>query len=369
MKVLIAIEKFNRGGLETVILDVLNNFNRLNLDVEFELLLNYKDGELIPYLNSNIKTHIIPRKKIFDLQSLYTKRQFLKNEKYDLIHTHSPVIGMFLFWAKIGLKIPMIQSVHGFLDKRSSSGKASFIHLLMTLFLSIFIQKTIYVSNYLMKEFLKIGFPRIKAIALPNGIDLKKIKVNSNTKLDSIENFKSIKFGMVGNFNSGRSHTVLLQSFKTLLGFNNELMLYLAGDGELKNDLIEMAHQLEIEKYVKFLGKISDVALFLRSIDCFVYSSRSDTFGVAVVEALAFGIPVIVSDNGALPEITENGKIATLFKCGDAEDLYKKMKLFLDFPEQFIIKTKMAQNKIEEKYSIERHIKLLIRLYSEILIK
>ena len=86
----------------------------------------------------------------------------------------------------------------------------------------------------------------------------------------------------------------------------------LAGDGTLLNDLRRRAPE-----NVVFPGFLSDHAAFFAALDLFIMPSRSEAWGMAALEAMAHGVPVIASDVGGLPEIVEPGNGGWLVPPGD----------------------------------------------------
>lgn len=69
-----------------------------------------------------------------------------------------------------------------------------------------------------------------------------------------------------------------------------------------------------------FLGLWDDVPSLLATMDAFVYATRHDSFGIAVVEAMASRVPTFVNDWGVMNELTKGGRYATLYKTDDIED-------------------------------------------------
>jgi glycosyltransferase involved in cell wall biosynthesis len=107
----------------------------------------------------------------------------------------------------------------------------------------------------------------------------------------------------------------------------------------------------------------TDVPHILAQSDAFVYATDYDTFGIAVAEAMATGIPVFVNDWEVMSEITEQGKYATLYKTKDEKDLLGKFMLFLASKNDYISKAQLAQQFVRSSYSIEQHIPNLMQQY------
>ena len=117
-------------------------------------------------------------------------------------------------------------------------------------------------------------------------------------------------------------------------------------------------------KQVTFLGLRNDIPQILNSLDAFVYSTNFDTFGIAIVEAMAVGIPVFVNDWKVMEEITKKGKYATLYKTSDEFDLLRHFLLFLQNRIQYMDKANKATEFVRKQYSIQNHIINLKHLYN-----
>lgn len=142
----------------------------------------------------------------------------------------------------------------------------------------------------------------------PFGIDTSKFtpKTYYSDKVRVIGTVKTLtpKYGI----------STLIKSFALLLdkvSSDEDLKLVIAGDGPQRKELEELAKSLNIDKRCKFLGKIphDKVPEVLHTFDIFaaLSESESESFGVAILEASACGLPVVVSDVGGLPEVVEDG--------------------------------------------------------------
>ena len=89
----------------------------------------------------------------------------------------------------------------------------------------------------------------------------------------------------------------------------SRLRLMLVGSGPQRFELDQLAERLGVASVTRFIGEVSndDVPRLLRSMDIFVVASRSESFGVSVLEASACGLPVVVTKVGGLPEVVEDG--------------------------------------------------------------
>jgi glycosyltransferase involved in cell wall biosynthesis len=175
----------------------------------------------------------------------------------------------------------------------------------------------------------------------------------------------------VGNFNEVRDQLVLCKFAKLCKQNKVDFRLLFVGKridslAYLYDDCLKYCVDNELLEQVLFVGVRNDVPAILNQSDIFLYSTNHDTFGIAVVEAMATGIPVFVNDWEVMNEITENGKLATLYKTKDENDLFRQFSLFLQHKGLYIEKAKLASKVVRNKYGIENHISNLKTIYSNL---
>jgi glycosyltransferase involved in cell wall biosynthesis len=102
--------------------------------------------------------------------------------------------------------------------------------------------------------------------------------------------------GHVGRFNTVKNHTFLLDVFAKANAQNENLVLLLVGDGDLRAEMEQKAATLGISDRVIFTGVRSDVPDLMQAMDCFVFPSLYEGLGIVAVEAQAAGLPCLVSD-------------------------------------------------------------------------
>jgi N-acetyl-alpha-D-glucosaminyl L-malate synthase BshA len=96
-------------------------------------------------------------------------------------------------------------------------------------------------------------------------------------------------------------------------------VLVLVGDGPERPDTEAEVARLGLTEHVRFLGKVNAVADLLRAADLFLLPSQSESFGLAALEAMACGVPVIASNVGGLPEVVPDGEAGALVPVGDVD--------------------------------------------------
>jgi glycosyltransferase involved in cell wall biosynthesis len=111
------------------------------------------------------------------------------------------------------------------------------------------------------------------------------------------------------------------------------LRLLIVGDGPLNEELKTLAYERGIGEFTTFVGKVphTEVPAYLRTLDVYVAASRTESFGVAVIEAASCQCPTVVSNVGGLPEVVDDGETGFIVEREDVEATIKALrKLVLD---------------------------------------
>ena len=110
--------------------------------------------------------------------------------------------------------------------------------------------------------------------------------------------------------------------------------LILVGDGPERNSIEVLCRQLGTCQDTKFLGKVKSVESVLSIADLFLLTSEFESFGLAALEAMAAGVPVISTNTGGLPEVVTHGHSGMMSNVGDIDDMAKNAIHILENPER-----------------------------------
>jgi glycosyltransferase involved in cell wall biosynthesis len=365
MKVAYLMGSLNRGGAETLVLDICRNSSNHNIDI---LLIHRKKGQLYEdFLKSGVELSEVFPKHLFDILYFFKLRRIVRNNNISILHTHQVIDAWFAYFATFFLSSKVVLSFHGHGMKGTTLSKV-LRHLILTMTdLNIFVsasQKKYYENKH---QHLN------KSLILPNGIDFSKFESSQNGAIKTelgISN-TSLFIGTVGNFTSGRDHFTLCKFILLLKNLNIDFNFIFIGcesksEPEVYNKCFTFCQENGLSKNVFFLGTRSDVPAIISQFDAFTYSTEHDTFGISVVEAMASGIPVFVNDSEVMCEITNGGKWATIYKSKDEYDLLNKFNYFLKNVDAF--KTTAQENSftVKNKYNIEQHISNLNCIYNSL---
>lgn len=139
--------------------------------------------------------------------------------------------------------------------------------------------------------------------------------------------------------------------------------LLMIGDGPERADAEQEARELQVDKDVRFLGRLDSVVDLLQATDLFLLPSQTESFGLAALEAMACGAPVVATRVGGIPEVVEDGVTGLLELPGSVEAMARRAIDLLRDPERH---QAMAQAGIEKarQFSSERIVPMYEALYA-----
>lgn len=165
---------------------------------------------------------------------------------------------------------------------------------------------------------------RIREVVIPNGIPLPP----TSTACDRAHARRELGFdandlvvGIVARLDPVKAHDILLDAIAKLVPSHPRLHLVCIGDGELKAELVALARSLDIADHVRFAGRRRDVARLLPAFDVACLTSRYECAPLAVIEAMAAGVPVVATDVGAVRDLVAQGVEGYLVDPGDSAAL------------------------------------------------
>lgn len=338
---------------------------------------------LIGYFCGNSKDSIMAGNGISAVSLGLTKRQFkhfnpitilklhnlIKNKKISIVHCqrHRTIINASL--ATIGTNVStVLYTVRATNTLRNWHRRFVFNCLCKR------INKVICVSEAV-KDNMLCNAPSLspeKLITIHNGVDTDAFniflsRVDARKKLNLPE--KGFYFGIVARLKKAKSHNILLEAFSGVAKSTPDAFLVIVGDGPLENELKKLTEDLNIMSNVFFLGRKNheEVPEVLRTLDCFVHPSLREGLGVAILEAMASGLPVISTRVDGIIEIFNTPEtIGKIVPPSNADALAKTMSKFrnMDRSRLELIGQK-AKEHIEAHFSKEQMVEKTVALYKE----
>lgn len=368
LKIVYLLGSLNRGGTETLLMDVFSQTET----APFKMACIYrKDGTM----SSNFKLSMVPVLKITPgpvlmiWLFLLRLRRMIKELNADIIHANQSLDTLYARMACFGLPLKIVQTTHEFDYNYSTLGKSMKWLSFKSSDHNLFVSRTL-CEYYILKYKLKKNDTTI----IHNAVNFSKLGDPSKISIQSICNISKgvFKLGMVGNFVPGHDQATVCR-FLSLLNEQNLNFNFLFIGAKDKNSpqfydtCVDFCNKHGLNKKVVFTGSRSDVPELLPQFDSFIYSSNYDGFGIAVIEAIAAGITVIVNDLEVMREITDNGERAILFQTNNEHDLLKKFMRLYEDQENCRITAKENAEWAKRKYDILPYMERLNQVYKKVI--
>lgn len=294
-----------------------------------------------------------------DILALLEVYRIIKKGQFDIVHTHSSKTG---FIGRLAAKLAgvkkVIHTVHGFAFPSTKNIFTKLIYYFMEVIAALCTDALILMNKNdytLAKKCLPIKNKKLHL--LNNGVDTNKFK--RKTYDDSKTNI--IKIVMVGRLCEQKNPELLLEAFSKL---GNQFELYFIGDGPLRNHLEKNILTKKISERVTLCGWIENATEKLEAFDLFILPSRWEGMPLALLEAMASGLPVITSDIPANKFLIDNTN-GLLFRDNDVNDLKNKIIELAENSEKRKHISEDAYNKVHANFSLTSRIKYLKEIYEQ----
>lgn len=198
----------------------------------------------------------------------------------------------------------------------------------------------------------------------PFGVDINRFRPTRN-RIDN----KSIVIGIVKYLEPIYDIPLLINAHAILCDkLEVKPVLKIYGDGSLRNELEQLVDKLGTSQYVQFLGIIpnTEVPVVLNEMDVFVNCSIQESFGVAVVEAMACELPVVVTDTEGYKEVVDDGINGIVLKDRNPETMSSVLYDLIINPSLRAQYGKCAREKVLKEYNWEKNVDTMESLYRKV---
>ena len=372
--VLQLIDSFNQGGSERQALQLTRLlFESGRFDVRLASLS--PDGSLRKTIE-DLDLGEIPS---FSLNSFYDQnavrqlRRFvswLKTSRVDILHTHDFYTNVFGMaggaLARLPVRIASMRETAGM----RSGGQKKVQRVAYSLAHHIVAN-----SNAVRERLIADGAGVEKVSVVYNGLDLQRL-ATSASRSESLAllglraaEVESRRFvSIVANMrHEVKDYPMFLRSARRVKDAVPDAAFLLAGEGELTDSLQVLARELGIYDATFFLGRCENVAELLSISEICVLSSKAEGFSNSILEYMAAGRPVVVTDVGGAREVVTEGETGYLVPSGDDAAMAERLISLLREPERPQLMGDAGRRVIEEKFSCEAQVARTEELYDRLL--
>lgn len=352
---LLIIDNLVKGGAEVLLVGVLRELNQryhivlvtLKNDCEF------KNEEI----SFNEKYSLGFRNKLSLLVCVFKLRKIIKKHSPDLIHSHL-IYSSLIARMACPSNIPLLYSIHGELSKSDFNNSK-----ILTFLEKSTLRKNhslLAVSNVVLKDYQKTITHKLKSFVLHNYISDEYLEQKIVSK--NYDDLQSLKLIAVGNIKAAKNYGYLLKAFAFLKDYPVTLDIYGNTNQHLYEGLQFQIDQLNLN--VSFKGASNNVCEKLNDYDLYIMSSKNEGFGIAVIEALACGLPALLSDIPVMREITSEN--ALFFNLENPEHLSNLIKELLGGIHNLSELSEKGLKKSKE-YSKKVYLEKLFEIYGKLI--
>lgn len=342
----------NTGGLERLLSDFARLHDKEQFHLEFVAMKSI--GKFADEIrDAGCLVHQLTASGRW--QQIRELSRWLKTQQIEIVHTHNtfPHINATIAAKLAGVPV-VINTRHG--QRLGHGWKSRWQYRIA----SQFADRIVTVSDdaaRLCRE--NDGVPATKIQRIWNGIDLEKFNFTG-------PELKPVAIS-VARLSPEKDFSTLLRAVREVVNVVPEFQLRIAGDGQERGKLEQLASDLGIREHVEFLGDRSDVPALLSQAGFFVSSSLSEGISLTLLEAMAVGLPVVATAVGGNPEIVEEGVTGQLVPSDNPNGLAEAMIAMCQRLADWPAIGECGRQRVERHFEIRRMISDYEQLYFDLL--
>jgi polysaccharide pyruvyl transferase CsaB len=368
MKVLHLIGGGDVGGAKSHVLSLVKELDK-HIDVK---LISFRTGAFADDARKmGINVEIVKTGTIIsDVRKVLS---IIKNEGYELIHSHGAKANMITFFAKRFTSLPVVTTVHSDyrLDYLQNILKMFSFGLINTVALR-FLDFYIGVSKNFKEMLIKRRFSPQKIFTVYNGINFHQ-EISPLPKEEFLKKYNlnfgkdDVIIGILARLDPVKGLDTFLKAAQVVCQKNSSVRFLIGGDGPERKSLEKKALSLGLKDNVFFLGFVDSPFDLINCLDINTLTSLSESFPYAILEGSLFKKATVSSNVGGISDLIENGKNGFLFEPGNYMSL---ANLLLTLVKDSSLRREMGE-KIYEKastyFSLDNMCKTQLGIYETIL--
>jgi len=267
-----------------------------------------------------------------NISTLWKLYRIIKDNKYDIIHCHTPVPAVLTRVASFSSRIfngtTVIYTAHGYHFFKNAPLKYWMLYFPVEFILSAITDAIVLINkedyDFTRKHFFNKQTYYLKGI----GVDKKKFDRISSDKTRELRlklSYQPSDFILLytAEFIPRKNHQFIIQSVPLLASKIANLKIIFAGVGRLFQDMQDLSKELNIERYIDFLGWRNDIERLAQIADIGISSSKQEGLGIGLTELMFCGKPIVATEDRGHREMVENGVNGYLYPQGDKKTFIK----------------------------------------------
>jgi glycosyltransferase involved in cell wall biosynthesis len=336
------------GGVEKHIEDLIDNVDKNQIKIHILCRKNsmFEHKIINKFNNINIINTNFSKSNL--VKDFFKIRKYIKKNNINIIHSHGISANLITMILKTK-NIKTINTVHGYsdFDRMERSNLEKDIYKKIEIFSMKRNSKCIAVSNDVKGYLIEKGIEDNKIVVIYHGVkDLSNYYIKTHTN-------KCFVIGSLGRLEKVKGYDIFIKAINycKVKGYNN-IVCKVAGSGSERDNLLNIINRYNLNEEFILLGHVDDVDSFLESLDIYVQPSLIESFGIAIVEAMQRGLPVIATNSGGVKEIIHDNINGLLFKSNDYEDLGDKIINLIENKDKMMEIAVEGINSIKNEFNI-----------------
>jgi glycosyltransferase involved in cell wall biosynthesis len=361
--ILQVIETGGAGGAETVLLEVARHLSLRGYRVVAGVGRRAWLAERLEA--AGVPVNVLRRGRRLDWRLVGQIIGVIRRERVNLVHAHLFTMNLNACVAARLARVPFIATYHGLGDLQGARRR------LVNRVIGRLASRVVAVSDFLRGELVNAcGVAASRVVTIHNGIALDQFLSDNGPQRRAIREELGVAdawvVGAVGGLRAVKGHLFLVEAVARLAESAPDACLLLVGEGPLRGQLEARAADLGIAGRVRFMGFRDDVPRILAALDCFALPSLSEGLSVATIEAMAAGLPVVVTASGGPSDLVRHGETGLMVPPGDASALSAAIAAIRGDPD-LARRLGAAARRKAEAFDVRSMLQKYERLYREVL--
>lgn len=364
MKVLHVISGGETGGSRKHVITLLEQLPR-----ETTCLLVFQDGPFAQEaIEKGIRVEILQQTSRYDIRILSKLAAFIQNEGFDIVHSHGPRANLFMSFIKKRITATWVTTIHS--DPTLDFMKGGIKGRLFTSLNLQALKKIDFffaVSERFKENLVGLGIPANIIHTIYNGITFAEpLERDGSLQRELGLSENDFVMTMVARMHPIKGHDLVLKALKELA--NPHIHLVLVGDGPIKEEIVSLVKELQLENNVHFLGFRKDIDHIYSNSHIALLASHSESFPLALLEAANEKLPLISTDVGGVKLLLSSEEYGWVIPTNDSTSFEKAIIEAYDLYQSGLLSEKGEKlyKHASANFSIEALTESIIEVYKSV---
>ena len=363
MRIIQVIKGLGLGGAERHVVDVAIGLKALGYKTSVAYLIPEKDAMVKELRSNGIDVYCLGYSGFIGrMMCLFKFLALCAKLKPDVVHAHLPVAGLIARAAKIRF------GYRGIYTEHNVQQRLTYFSRISQRLTSWIDDVTVSCSEGVARSLSRASLVISNGIAVPTPSQIEKYRAGARHQFGIPAD--AVVALCVANLLPKKNHELLLRAWarvvkKGTLRLDNRLLLLVGQDGSERQKLEKLAEILGVGPTVRFVGAQADVKPFMAMSDLYCMSSDFEGLPIALLEAMSFGLPTLVTDAGGMGDVVNSAQCGFVVRVGDESALVLRLEELLANGDARTAYGAAARAAVEKDYGIDDCVRKLDLIYRQ----